>query len=101
MRALLRFAGEEAKHIQLFKRFREEFERGFGHDCDVIGPPEDHPGSARARSARRGVPDPAHRVDDAASLHGQRPGRQALDPQFKSLLKHHWIEERSTPSSTR
>ena len=28
-RALLGFAGEEAKHIHLFKRFREEFEEGF------------------------------------------------------------------------
>src|SRR5262245_24876825 len=40
VRALLQFAGEEAKHIHLFKRFREEFEQGFGHDCAVIGPPE-------------------------------------------------------------
>src|SRR5688572_12242156 len=30
VRALLQFAGEEAKHIQLFKRFREEFESEFG-----------------------------------------------------------------------
>ncbi len=30
VRALLRFAGEEAKHIHLFKRFGEEFARGFG-----------------------------------------------------------------------
>src|SRR5262249_40351615 len=34
-RALLHFAGEEAKHIQLFKRFREEFEEGFGGSCGV------------------------------------------------------------------
>jgi hypothetical protein len=37
---LLQFAGEEAKHIHLFKRFREEFELGFGSSCSVIGPPE-------------------------------------------------------------
>src|ERR671910_1665480 len=29
VRALLQFAGEEAKHIHLFKRFREEFDEGF------------------------------------------------------------------------
>ena len=29
VRALLQFAGEEAKHIHLFKRFRQEF----GNDC--------------------------------------------------------------------
>src|SRR5215475_6515036 len=40
VRALLQFAGEEAKHIQLFKRFRTEFEDGFGTECSVIGPPE-------------------------------------------------------------
>src|SRR6185436_641499 len=41
VRALLQFAGEEAKHIQLFKRFKQEFEEGFGTDCSVIGPPEE------------------------------------------------------------
>ena len=29
---------EEAKHIHLFNRFREEFRRGFGVECEVIGP---------------------------------------------------------------
>jgi len=40
VRALLQFAGEEAKHIQLFKRFNEAFERGFAVDCAMIGPAE-------------------------------------------------------------
>src|SRR6185369_12133152 len=40
MRALLQFASEEAKHIHLFRRFREDFESGFGTACTVIGPPE-------------------------------------------------------------
>jgi hypothetical protein len=93
-RALLQFAGEEAKHIHLFKRFREEFERGFGHDCAVIGPPE---AIAQAVLAH----DPLavaltilhiewmtqrHYVDSVMD-------DQSLDPQFKSLLKHHWMEE--------
>ncbi len=38
MRALLRFAEEEAKHIQLFKWFVKEFEKGFGTACGAIGP---------------------------------------------------------------
>jgi len=38
MRALLRFAEEEAKHIQLFKWFVKEFESGFGTPCGAIGP---------------------------------------------------------------
>ena len=37
-RAPFEFAGEEAKHIHLFRRFREEFEQGFGSTCAVIGP---------------------------------------------------------------
>jgi hypothetical protein len=37
----VQFAGEEAKYIQLFKRFRQEFENGFGSKCDFIGPAED------------------------------------------------------------
>ncbi len=38
-RAFLQFAVEKAKHIHLFKRFREEFQKGFRTDCAVIGPP--------------------------------------------------------------
>ncbi len=94
VRALLQFASEEAKHIQLFKRFRTEFEKGFGTRCAVIGPPEE---IARAILAH----DPlavslvilqiewmsqSHYVDSIKD-------NRALDPQFKSLLKHHWMEE--------
>src|SRR4029453_16668187 len=40
VRALLQFAAEEAKHIQLFRRFHDAFTQGFGSDCAMIGPPE-------------------------------------------------------------
>ena len=40
VRALLNFASEEAKHIDLFKRFHARFLDGFGSECGVIGPPE-------------------------------------------------------------
>src|ERR1041384_6663974 len=40
VRALLKFAGEEAKHIQLFKRFREDFGDGYGTLWEVFGAPE-------------------------------------------------------------
>src|SRR5262245_44924139 len=39
-RALLNFASEEAKHIQLFKRFQETFKQGFSTECEMIGPGE-------------------------------------------------------------
>jgi len=93
-RALLQFAGEEAKHIHLFKRFREEFARDFGTACAVIGPPE-----AIAKAVL--THDPL--AVGLAILHIEwmtqrhyldsvREDRQ-LDAQFKSLLKHHWMEE--------
>ena len=37
-RAFLQFATEEAKHIQLFKIFGQEFAANFGTECRVIGP---------------------------------------------------------------
>jgi hypothetical protein len=94
VRALLQFAGEEAKHIQLFKRFREDFEQGFGTRCEVIGPPEaiakailsKHPLSVALVILHIEWMTQRHYLD---SVKDDRD----LDPQFKSLLKHHWMEE--------
>jgi hypothetical protein len=94
VRALLKFAGEEAKHIQLFKRFRQEFEDGFGTDCPVIGPPE----AIAAEILKHdplGVALTTLHIEWMVQRHYVESVRdnQALDPQFKSLLKHHWVEE--------
>lgn len=35
LRALMRFADEELKHQQLFQRYRDAFDRGFGHAVEV------------------------------------------------------------------
>jgi len=94
VRALLRFAGEEAKHIHLFKRFREEFEAGFGSVCAVIGPPQEisravlshHPLAVALTIAHIEWMTQRHYTDSVVD-------DQNLDPQFKSLLKHHWMEE--------
>jgi primosomal replication protein N len=94
VRAFLQFAGEEAKHIQLFKRFAEEFRAGFGTDCQIIGPPVE---IAKAVLAHQplGVAlvilhiewmTQRHYIDSIRDDYG-------LDPMFKSLLKHHWLEE--------
>ncbi|NWG92454.1 MAG: hypothetical protein HXY21_08095 [Parvularculaceae bacterium] len=93
-RALLQFAGEEAKHIHLFKKFREEFLSGFGVACDVIGPPE-------AISAKVLGADPLAvsllilGIEWMTQAHYTESVRDdaELDPLFKSLLKHHWMEE--------
>ena len=94
VRALLKFAGEEAKHIQLFKRFRQEFADGFGSDCPVIGPPE----AVAAEILKHdplGVAIVTLHIEWMVQRHYVESIRdnQQLDPQFKSLLKHHWVEE--------
>jgi hypothetical protein len=94
VRALLQFAGEEAKHIHLFKRFRQEFEDGFGSKCDFIGPAEDIKRFVLSHSPL-GVSIAILHIEWITLRHyieGVRDN-QNLDPQFKSLLKHHWLEE--------
>jgi hypothetical protein len=94
IRALLQFAGEEAKHIQLFKTFRREFEAGFGSKCEFIGPAEDVKKSVLSHSPL-GVGIAILHIEWITLRHyieGVKDN-QDLDPQFKSLLKHHWLEE--------
>jgi len=94
VRALLQFASEEAKHIQLFKRFRQEFEDGFGSECSVIGPPEAIAAAILAHDPL-GVALTTLHIEWMVQRHyvDSIKDDQELDPQFKSLLKHHWIEE--------
>jgi hypothetical protein len=94
VRAFLQFAGEEAKHIQLFKTFTEEFHRGFATKCEVIGPPSE---VAKAVLSHQPLAvalailliewmSQSHYLDSIRD-------NQNLDAQFKSLLKNHWLEE--------
>jgi hypothetical protein len=94
VRALLQFASEEAKHIQLFKRFRQEFEEGFGSRCEVIGPPEAIASAILAHDPL-GVALTTLHIEWMVQRHyvDSIKDDQELDPQFKSLLKHHWVEE--------
>lgn len=94
VRALLQFAGEEAKHIQLFKRFKQEFEDGFGTECQVIGPPEAIAAAILSHDPL-GVALTTLHIEWMVQRHyiDSIKDDQDLDPQFKSLLKHHWIEE--------
>jgi hypothetical protein len=94
MRALATFAEEEAKHIHLFRRFAEEFAKGFGTQCDVIGPATEVAKVVLSHS-KLGIGlltlhiewmTQAHYIDSVKDS-------QDLDPQFKSLLRHHWMEE--------
>ncbi|MBX3458735.1 MAG: hypothetical protein KF696_02075 [Planctomycetes bacterium] len=93
-RAMLAFAAEEAKHIQLFKRFREEFVAGFGTDCAMIGPPEAVAQHILSHSAL-GVALVTLHIEWMTQRHflDSIDRDQDLDPQFKSLLRNHWLEE--------
>ena len=93
-RALLRFAMEEAKHIHLFRTFEREFEAGFGTRCEMIGPAEQvaaavlahHPLSVALLILQVEWMTQRHYLDSIRDNAG-------LDEQFKSLLRHHWMEE--------
>lgn len=94
VRALLAFAGEEAKHIQIFKMFRDEFQKGFGTPCNVIGPPSEiaaavlshHPLAVALLTLHIEWFTQRHYIDSVRE-------NNELDPQFKRLLKYHWIDE--------
>jgi hypothetical protein len=94
VRALLQFAGEEAKHIHLFRRFRQEFDEGFGSKCDFIGPAHEVSSFVLSHSPL-GIGIAILHIEWITLRHyieGVKDN-QDLDPQFKSLLKHHWLEE--------
>lgn len=94
VRAFLAFAAEEAKHIHLFKRFRTEFEGGFGTECQYIGPPSAIAEAVLAHDPLAVAMAILH-IEWMTQRHYLDCVKDAreLDPQFASLLKHHWIEE--------
>jgi hypothetical protein len=93
-RAFLQFAGEEVKHIQLFKVFCEEFREGFSTDCKIIGPAEEigkailshNPLSVALAILMIEWMTQGHYIDSVKD-------DTDIDTQFKSLLKNHWLEE--------
>lgn len=93
-RAYLEFAAEEAKHIHLFRQFREAFLKGFGQDCDVIGPAADIAAEVLSRPKLSVALLTLH-IEWMTQRHFQDSVTDdaAIDPQFKSLLLHHWMEE--------
>ena len=94
IRALLQFAGEEAKHIQLFRRYHDAFRAGFAVDCGLIGPPQ----AIAAEVLRHdplGIALVVLHLEWMSQQHYLESVRDDgdLDPLFKSLLRHHWMEE--------
>ena len=92
--ALRHFVEEEQKHRELFSSVLREFDGEFGTPCGLIGPAEeicrailDH-GPLAVTIAILGL----EWMSQGHYL-GSVKDNQDLDPQFRSLLKHHWIEE--------
>ena len=94
VRALLNFASEEAKHIHLFKRFHAAFVRGFPVEVQMIGPSEAI-GTEVLRHDPLAVGLVILMIEWMTQEHylGSIRDNGDIDPLFKSLLKHHWIEE--------
>ncbi|MFL6725538.1 MAG: diiron oxygenase [Sphingomicrobium sp.] len=94
VRAILNFAGEEAKHIQLFKRFHAAFVRGFPVECQMIGPSEAI-GAEVLRHDPLAVGLVILMIEWMSQQHylGSIRDDGDIDPLFKSLLKNHWMEE--------
>ncbi len=94
VRAFLQFAGEEAKHIQLFKRFSKEFQNKFNSECAVIGPPSTIAKAVLSHQPLSVALAILH-IEWMTQRHYIESVKddQELDSQFKSLLLHHWMEE--------
>jgi hypothetical protein len=94
IRALLHFAEEESKHIALFQRFGDEFRAGFDVTCGVIGPAETVAAQILSKSPL-GVALTILHIEWMTQLHyvASVKDDHDLDTQFKSLLRHHWLEE--------
>jgi len=95
-RALARFSEEEVKHQKLFRLFNTLFETGFKAAPGVIQEPvavaeailQKSPMAVLLISLHLELMTQRHWVELVSK---ERPDE--LDPLFKSLLKHHWLEE--------
>ena len=91
--ALRRVVDEKANHVQLFRRFRDHFCRGFGSPCEVVG-------STAGLGRTLAAPHPLAaalavlHVESTAARH-QSAGRddEGLEPQWRRLLELHGTEE--------
>lgn len=94
LRALLRFAEEEVKHQQMFIRFNQLFKQEFGTECKLAGDPHavaalilsKSPMAVLLTTLHFELLTQAHYVDCIKDS-------QEIDDLFRSLFKHHWLEE--------
>jgi hypothetical protein len=94
IRALVRFADEEVKHQRLFARYRDAFDRDFGHGCEVLGQAAQVAGVILTKSPIAVMLTTYH-IELMTQAHYVECVRDdsAIDPLFAKLLHAHWLEE--------
>lgn len=94
VRALVRFAEEEAKHQQLFWRYCAAFERDFGHKCHLLGAAAEVAGVILSKGPLAVTLVTLH-LELMTQAHYTESvyDNKNLDPLFCELLRHHWMEE--------
>jgi hypothetical protein len=96
LQALLCFAEEEGKHIQLFQEFTAAFKQGFITPCFCLEPLSEitqailqyPPLSVLLLTLQFEWTTQSHYLETVRDN-----SEENLDPQFCNLLKHHWLEE--------
>ena len=93
-RSLLRFAEEEFKHQELFRRSVDLFGQGFGTECDLIPGREAVAEVVRSKS-KLAVMVLTAIIEWFTQLHYIEHVRDDgdLDGLFQDLLRYHWLEE--------
>ena len=94
LRALLRFAEDESKHQELFRRSTALFERGFGMSCGLIPAREEVAKVvlSKSRLCSYLLTSMIEWFTQSHYLEHMRD-RGELDGLFRDLVKHHWMDE--------
>jgi hypothetical protein len=94
LRSLIRFAEDELKHQEMFRRSIELFAQGIGFHMDLIPDREAVAGVVRGKS-NLAVLVLTTIIEWFVQLHYTEHvlGEEDLDPLFRDLLKYHWLDE--------
>ena len=94
LRALIRFAEDETKHQQMFRRSMVLFEKGFGIACGVI-PGREEVAKVVLGKSRLCSLLLTSMIEWFTQLHYVEHVRsdEQLDGLFRDLIKYHWIDE--------
>jgi hypothetical protein len=94
LRTLLRFAEDESKHQELFRRSNALFERGFGVKCGLI-PAREEVAKVVLSKSRLCSYLLTSMIEWFTQTHylEHMSGRSELDELFVDLIKYHWMDE--------